>query len=165
MLVPSHKCSNLVSSDNTLGQLGTDFWGTLSEVKKHPHLFAFEGGSNLETERQPLLGGRVVVGHLHFEGGARVAEVLGDKGSALLADQEGGRVPVKGVNTMLERTGVEITYVLQPTLSGQIERSATLRPLTSCTFRRSSSTPCLTMLLPSLGAMEHVPKLCQVDST
>jgi hypothetical protein len=28
--------------------------------------------------------------------------------------------------------------------------------LTPCTFRRSSRTPCLTMLLPSLGAMEHV---------
>lgn len=58
-----------------------------------------------------------------------------------------------------------LLYVLQPTLSGQMDRSETLRPLTPWTLRRSSSTPCLTMLLPSLGAMEHVPRECQVVST
>ena len=76
---------------------GDRLLGNVVRSQKAPALFAFEGGSNLETEGQPLLGGRVVVGHLHFEGGARVAEVLGDEGSALLADQEGGRVPVKGL--------------------------------------------------------------------
>jgi hypothetical protein len=58
-----------------------------------------------------------------------------------------------------------VLYVLQPTLSGQMDKSATLRPFTPCTFRRSSSTPCLTMELPSLGAMEHVPSECHVVST
>jgi len=50
-------------------------------------------------------------------------------------------------------------------LTGQILRSATFRPLTPCTLRRSSRTPCLTMELPSLGAIEHVPRECQVVST
>src|SRR6187402_1113355 len=49
-----------------------------------------------------------------------------------------------------------VEYVLQPTLSGQMERSATLRFLTPWTLRRSSRTPCLTILFPSLGAIEHV---------
>ena len=46
--------------------------------------------------------------------------------------------------------------MLHPTLSGQIDRSATLRFLTPWTLRRSSRTPCLTILLPSFGAMEQV---------
>jgi hypothetical protein len=48
------------------------------------------------------------------------------------------------------------SQVLQPTLSGQMDRSATLRFFTPWTFKRSSRTPCLTMLFPSLGAMEQV---------
>jgi hypothetical protein len=58
-----------------------------------------------------------------------------------------------------------VLYVLQPTLSGQMDRSATLRPLTPWTLRRSSRTPCLTIELPLRGAMEHVPRECHVVST
>lgn len=68
--------------------------------------------------------------------------------------------PVRQPNTLcftvIIRSDSSSTYVLQPTLSGQMLRSATLRPLTPCTLRRSSTTPCLTMLLPSRGAMEQV---------
>lgn len=56
--------------------------------------------------------------------------------------------------------------VLQPTLSGQMDRSQTFRPLTPWTFKRSSKTPpCGAMELPSRGAMLHVPRECQVVST
>jgi len=56
--------------------------------------------------------------------------------------------------------------VLQPTLSGQIDKSQTLRPLTPWTLRRSSTTPPWgAMELPSRGAMLHVPRQCQVVST
>src|SRR5437762_12994326 len=46
-----------------------------------------------------------------------------------------------------------------------MERSATLRFWRPWTLRRSSRTPCLTMLFPSFGAIEHVPRECHVVST
>lgn len=55
--------------------------------------------------------------------------------------------------------------VLQPTLSGQTERSETLSPLTPWTLRRSSSTPCFTIEFPSLGPILQVPRECHVVST
>ncbi len=51
-----------------------------------------------------------------------------------------------------------VLYVLHPTLSGQMDRSAHLRPRTPWTLRRSSRTPCLTIELPWRGAMEQVPR-------
>lgn len=56
--------------------------------------------------------------------------------------------------------------VLQPTLSGQMDKSQTLRPFTPCTFKRSSTTPpCGAKELPSRGAMLQVPRECHVVST
>lgn len=106
----------------------------------------------------------MVRGNLHVQGFARVSQILTHEHSSLLANEKGSRVSESLVNASFIAFGTA-TYVLQPTLSGQILRSATLRPSTPCTFRRSSNTPCLTILFPSFGAMEQVPSECQVVST
>ena len=106
----------------------------------------------------------IVRGDLHLQGFARVPQILTHEHSGLLADEKGSRVSGSLVS-VTSIAFVTATHVLQPTLSGQILKSATLRPSTPWTFRRSSSTPCLTMLLPSFGAMEQVPSECQVVST
>lgn len=40
------------------------------------------------------LSGRVVVGHPHLQGSARVAKILGDERGSLLANEQSGRVGV-----------------------------------------------------------------------
>lgn len=49
---------------------------------------------SLQARQASDLARCVVVGHLHVERGAGVAEILSGEDGALLADQEGGRVGV-----------------------------------------------------------------------
>lgn len=46
----------------------------------------------LETMLKDKLAGRVICGHLHLEGLARVTQVLGDEHGSLLSDEKSGRV-------------------------------------------------------------------------
>lgn len=48
----------------------------------------------LQAERVLQLAGDVVLGHLHVEGGARVAQVLAGEDGTLLSDEEGGGICV-----------------------------------------------------------------------
>lgn len=108
----------------------------------------------------------MILRHFHIEIRTGVSKVLGSEDGAFLADQQGRLKSINIEYVPLKRKRKELTLkVLQPTLSGQMDKSHTLRPLTPWTFRRSSTTPCLTMELPSRGAMLHVPRLCQVVST
>lgn len=106
---------------------------------------------------------------LHIQISSRIAKVLRNEDCALLADKESSLL-VRMVSIWQNFKGTNkrtlTLKVLQPTLSGQIDRSQTLRPLTPCTLRRSSTTPPWGAIeLPSRGAMLHVPRQCQVVST
>ena len=125
--------------------------------KQYPTAHPEHGSSGpVDCQTYRFEGERKKRTDLHLKSLAAVTEVFSNKHSALLANKEscGIYVLLSAAILCVERR--EYSQVLQPTLSGQIERSATLRFLTPWTLRRSSSTPCLTMLLPSLGAMEQV---------
>ena len=64
---------------------------------QHRPLLLLDSAHFLEAEGQLVLVRRVVSGHLHVEGRARVAEILGGENGTLLADEQSGRVPVKGL--------------------------------------------------------------------
>lgn len=134
---------------------------------------------HLDAKGERRLAGRIVRRNLHIQRLARVSKVFRREDGALLTDEQSGGVPVPSQRCVLvtcisqrarirtaraevgekqieRQKSSQHTYVLQPTLSGHMLRSATLRPWTPWTLRRSSRTPCLTMLLPSLGAIEQV---------
>ena len=67
---------------------------TISRAK-HAHKPLLDS-PHLEAEGQLVLVGRLVGRHLHVEDRTRVAKILGGEHGTLLADEESGRVPVKG---------------------------------------------------------------------
>lgn len=56
--------------------------------------------THLQAREVGDLADRVVVGHLHVESCAGVAEILASENRALLADEEGSRVAAMGVRSM-----------------------------------------------------------------
>ncbi len=126
-------------------------------LKQYPTAHPEHGSSGpADCQTYRFEGEREKRTDLHLKSLAAVSEVFSNKHSALLANKESCGIYILLSVTILCVKRCEYSQVLQPTLSGQIERSATLRFLTPWTLRRSSSTPCLTILLPSLGAMEQV---------
>ena len=101
----------------------------------------------------------MVRGHIHVQCCARIPQVLCYKNSTFLSNKESSLEFVTLVSffTRSKEGKILTLKVLQPTLSGQIDRSQTLSS--------STTPPCFAIELPSRGAMLHVPRECQVVST
>lgn len=82
----------------------------------------------------------LVSGHLHLQCVSGVSQILCSEHCALLTNQKSSLVSLLA-SIRLRVTKSLTLKVLQPTLSGQIDKSQTLSPLTPCTFKRSSTTP------------------------
>lgn len=142
---------------------------------------------HLDAKGERRLAGRIVRRHLHIQRLTRVSKIFRREDGTLLTDKQSSGVSVPSQRCVpvtcisqcaricaaraeekqkiKRQKSSQHTYVLQPTLSGHMLRSATLRPWTPWTLRRSSRTPCLTMLLPSLGAIEQVCSNWSVSRT
>ena len=121
--------------------------------------------SELQASKVHNFSRSMISRHFHVQCSAGISQILRNKHGAFLADQQCSLndpldwFPFSGMGPLTLK-------VLHPTLSGQIDKSQTLRPSTPWTFKRSSTTPpCLAIELPSRGAMLHVPRECQVVST